>query len=896
MKPNRKTLFLLDGNALLHRAWHAVPPLATKEGLIVNAVYGFTNVLEKIRSQFKPDYLCVAWDLPGKTFRHEATELYKATRVKKEPELYAQIPMIQEMLLSYHIPSYSAPGFEADDVIGTIAELVKKQNVDVVIVTGDMDALQLVDEHVKVLSFVKGVSETKLYDENAVFARFQLKPDQLIEYKALRGDTSDNIAGVAGIGEKGALELIQTFETVKGIFVALKKDKVPEKFAKKLRGKESVAEESHMLVTIVRDVPFAFHLNETVFQAPDTDVLLELFRKYEFKTLLRKYSIAMSDSEIPPPPIDPNPSLPLRETKQSFPNELGKKKIHIVRDRKSLDTSLLGLSTETLSVIFGMQKPDLFGTTLAAIALSDGTQTICIINPNKEMQEAILKKIAGARLLVVHDKKILMHSMDAFSFLRINFFDTLIASYLLHAGDRSDELPEIIYRELGVKVELPQTFLTEKDYLHLGECTLQMIPLQKKLQKKLVDTKQEYVFVDIETPLTSVLFNMEKKGIKVDVKTLEIFSKELEKNIIMLERKIRDIAGEEVNVNSPSQLAQVLFETLHLPTKQIKKTKTGYSTAASELEKLMEEHEIVPMISEYRELAKLKSTYVEALPKLVAQDGRVHTTYNQAITATGRLSSSDPNLQNIPIRTELGREIRKAFVAAKDCVLVSADYSQIELRLIAILANDRPFIEAFLAGADIHTRTASEIWEISENEVTKNQRRAAKAINFGIMYGMGPRSLSRSTGLTMTEAKIFIEKYFFIHHSVRDYLDQLKLKAHTDGFVETYFGRRRYFPEIHSGMQMLVAQAERMAQNMPIQGTQADIVKMAMLAVDGWLTQSKLKANILLQVHDELVLEVVKEDMDAVTNGLKEMMEGVANFEVPLIVEVKSGKNWGEME
>lgn len=896
MKSTQKTLYILDGNALLHRAWHAVPPLATKEGLIVNAVYGFTNVLEKIRLNFKSDYLCVAWDLPGKTFRHEATELYKATRVKKEPELYAQIPMIQEILLSYHVPSYSAPGFEADDVIGTIAEIVKKKKVDVVIVTGDMDALQLVDEHVKVLSFVKGVSETKLYDESAVFDRFQLRPDQLIEFKALRGDTSDNIAGVAGIGEKGALELIQTFGTVKGIFAALKKDKVPEKFAKKLRGKESVAEESHMLVTIVRDVPLAFHLNETVFQAPDIAVLLELFRKYEFKTLLRKYNTALSDSEIPPPPIDPNPSLQWRGTEQSSQNELGEKKIHIVRDRKSLDTSLFGLSTETLSVIFGMQKPDLFGTTLAAIALSDGAQTICVINPNNEMQEAILKKIVNAHLLVAHDKKILLHSIDAFSFLRINFFDTLIASYLLHAGDRSDELSEIIYRELGVKAELPQTFLTEKDYRHLGECALHMIPLQKELRKKLVDTKQEYVFDDIETPLIPVLFNMEKKGIEVDVPALNAFSKKLSKNIFSLEKRIQEIAGEEVNVNSPSQLARVLFETLHLPTKQIKKTKTGYSTAAPELEKLMEEHEIVPLISEYRELAKLQSTYVEALPKLVASDGRVHTTYNQAITATGRLSSSDPNLQNIPIRTELGREIRKAFVASKNHVLVSADYSQIELRLIAILANDRPFIDAFLAGVDIHTRTASEVWEIPEADVTQEQRRAAKAINFGIMYGMGPRSLSRSTGLTMTEAKTFIEKYFFIHHSVRDYLDQLKLKAHTDGYVETYFGRRRYFPEIHSGMQMLVAQAERMAQNMPIQGTQADIVKMAMLAVDGWLRQSKLKADILLQVHDELVLEVAEEDFTVVANGLKEMMEGVAHFEIPLEVEVKSGENWGEMK
>ena len=917
MNSSLKTLYILDGNALLHRAWHAIPPLATKEGLIVNAVYGFTNVVEKIRHDFKPDYLCVAWDLPGKTFRHEAVESYKATRTKKEPELYAQIPMIQDLLLSYHVPSYSVPGYEADDVIGTVAEIVKKQNVNVVIVTGDMDSLQLVDDHVRVLSFIKGVTETKTYDEAAVFERFQLRPDQLIEYKTLRGDTSDNIAGIVGIGEKGALELIQTYGTVDHIFEALKKNEVPSKFAKKLEGKEENAKEARMLVTIIRDVPVKFNIEETVFQKPELDKLLELFRKYEFRSLLRKYDVATKVNEMPPPPIDPNPSgratspqpPPLQEGEPGLvsakapPAKEGlgevspsKRNSQILRDLASLESSLISLSDETISILLGTQTPDLFGTTLAAIALSDGSKTICAVNPNSEMQSAILKKISTAHLLVVHDKKSFLHSFPLSPFPIPLSFDTLIASYLLHAGDRTDELVETLYRELGVKAEMPLSFATEKDYKHLCECVAQLIPLQKKLRKKLAETKQEYVFDEIEMPLIPVLSKMEDVGIEVDVKALGTFSKELAKNITALEKNIREIAGEEINVNSPSQLATVLFETLQLPTKNIKKTKTGYSTAASELEKLMDEHEIIPMISEYRELAKLQSTYVEALPKLVAKDGRVHTTYNQTVTSTGRLSSSDPNLQNIPIRTELGREIRKAFVASKGSVLVSADYSQIELRLVAILANDKPFIDAFKHGADIHTRTAAEVWEIPEDQVTKDQRRAAKAINFGIMYGMGPRSLSKSTGLTMQEAKSFIEKYFEIHSAVRIYLDTLKEKAHEDGFVETHFGRRRYFPEINSGMHMLVAQAERMAQNMPIQGTQADVVKMAMLAVDGWLKQSQLKAKLLLQVHDELVLEVAREDVDLVVEGLRQMMEGVATFEVPLSVEVKVGENWGEME
>lgn len=906
MNTFRKTLYILDGNALLHRAWHAVPPLATKDGLIVNAVYGFTNVVEKIRLSFKPDYLCVAWDLPGKTFRHEAVESYKATRAKKEPELYAQIPMIQELLLSYHVPSYSAPGYEADDVIGTVAEIVKNQGVNVVIVTGDMDALQLVDDHVRVLSFVKGVSETKVYDESAVVERIGLKPEQLIDYKALRGDTSDNIAGIAGIGEKGALELIQKFGTVDGIFEALKKGEVPSKFAKKLEGKEKVAEESRMLVTIIRDVPLKFHLDETVYQAPNLDSLLELFRKYEFRSLLRKYSTAMSDLEIEVPPIDDmngNVGAPLVGAHVDVQSDVAKKeskknsgsKIELIRDLASLELALAKIQDTTIGILLGTQTPDLFGTTHAAFAISDGSHTVCVMSPSKALLDALHKKISRAEKVVVHDEKFLMHTLD-WKFTN-EVFDVMIASYLLNAGSRSYDICTILDEELGVKnTELSVSYTSEKDYKKLADLAQHLPALEKVLRKKLHETEQEHVYDHIEMPLIPVLSKMEEKGIEVDVKALAVFSKELAKNITSLEKKIRDIAGEDVNVNSPSQLAHVLFETLGLSTKQIKKTKTGFSTAASELEKLMDEHEVVPMISEYRELAKLQSTYVEALPKQVAKDGRIHTTYNQTIAATGRLSSIDPNLQNIPIRTELGREIRKAFVAAKDCVLVSADYSQIELRLVAILANDRPFIDAFNAGADIHTRTAAEVWEISEEEVSKDQRRAAKAINFGIMYGMGPRSLSRSTGLSMTEAKTFIEKYFTIHSAVREYLDTLKKKAHDDGFVQTYFGRRRYFPEIESGMQMLVAQAERMAQNMPIQGTQADIVKMAMLSVDGWLKQSQLRANILLQVHDELVLEVHKDDVPLVCKGLKEMMEGVAKFEVPLNVEVKVGENWGEME
>lgn len=389
---------------------------------------------------------------------------------------------------------------------------------------------------------------------------------------------------------------------------------------------------------------------------------------------------------------------------------------------------------------------------------------------------------------------------------------------------------------------------------------------------------------------------MEVEGIELDTKSLQELAVSLYQRTSTLNKQITKLAGVEFNLNSPSQLADVLFVTMGLSTKGIKKTKTGFSTAAPELEKLWDQHEIIPLLSEYRELTKLQSTYVEALPKLVGKDGRVHTSFNQTVAATGRLSSSDPNLQNIPIKTELGREIRKAFVAPRGRTLIAADYSQIELRLAAVISKDKPFIQAFQEGADIHTRTASEVWDVAEEKVTKEQRRAAKAINFGILYGMGPRSLSRSTGLSMEEAKHFIERYFEIHHAIRDYLDETKLKAHTDGYVETMFGRRRSLPEIQSGVPMLVASAERMAINMPVQGTAADIMKMAMLRVDGWLAKAGWPAKILLQVHDELVLEVDKAAADPVMAGVKEMMESVASFEVPLVVDVESGKNWGEMK
>jgi DNA polymerase I len=865
MKP-QETILLLDGNALLHRAWHAIPPLTTKDGLVVNAAYGFAMIVEKMIEAQKPEYMAVAWDVEGGTFRDEIFAAYKAQREKKEQELYDQIPIIQEILEAFGIPSIEAPGYEADDIIGTLSKRASDQGLRALIVTGDLDSLQLVDENVEVLFFQKGISETKLYDVAAVTERYGLTPDQLIDYKALRGDPSDNIPGVAGIGEKTATLLLQKYTSIDGIYTHL--DEVEEKYAKKLRGQEKTVEVALKLVTIIRDMTFPFAFEDAKRGAPNYDKLLPLYKDLEFRTLLKKHG----ESVV--------------EEKTQGKTE-SKAKVSIV---KKLDIG----KGSTVAILIAEQPADLFGATTAAVGMYDGKNTVVLPNPSREALASVAGILAKADRVITHDLKHLMHQLG--SVIDRPAFDTMIASYLLASGSRAHDLPGAMHGFLNRSVEVPATFAKEKDYERFGQIVSALPELAQKLETELEKTGSTKVFEEIEMPLIPVLYRMEVQGIELDTQSLETFSASLKKRIDELTKKITKLAGVEFNLNSPSQLADVLFVTMGLPTKGIKKTKTGYSTAAPELEKLWDTHEIIPLLSEYRELTKLQSTYVEALPKLVAKDGRVHTSFNQTVAATGRLSSSDPNLQNIPIKTDLGREIRKAFVAPRGKILVAADYSQIELRLAAVIAKDKPFITAFQEGADIHTRTAAEVWDVAEVNVTKEQRRAAKAINFGILYGMGPRSLSRSTGLSMDEAKHFIERYFEIHFAIREYLDQTKLKAHTDGYVETMFGRRRYLPEIQSGVPMLVASAERMAINMPVQGTAADIMKMAMLRVDGWLTQSEWPAKMLLQVHDELVLEVDKEAIEPVMAGVKEMMESVASFEVPLVVDVETGKNWGEMK
>jgi len=865
---SKKIFLVLDGNALLHRAWHAIPPLTTKDGRVVNAVYGFAMVIEKMRDEFKPDYMAVAWDLPGKTFRHKEFEAYKAHREKKADELYAQIGWIQDLLDIHSIPSISAEGFEADDVIGTLAKKYgPKSDLKVMIITGDMDALQLVDDDVEVVAFVKGLSETKVYDEKAVVERYGLKPDQLIDLKALMGDSSDNIPGIEGIGQKGATELLKEFGSIKNLLSALKDGKIAPRYAKKLEGQEKTVAQMQRLVTVVQDVKLKdFKISDAKVQEPNVEKLIASYRDLEFKRLLEKYQGG---------------------GERGKKGDMGDIDYGDHGSKKGKNISVVDLSElrkEELVIYIERGQPDLFGGETKTIVLFDGNKSAVLESPDEKQLEQVRSLLSKVKLLIGHDLKEIFHALPPTSYL-LPTFDTKLSAYLLSAGSRAYDLDECANDFLS-GTQLPKSAVAKAELVYR---------LHKALQKELEAEKSLKLAGEIEFPLISVLYQMELDGIEVDKKHLHNLSKTFGEQLDNLTKEIYKIADQEFNINSPAQLAQLLFEDLELPTKGIKRTKSGYSTAASELEKLWDAHKVIPMISEYREFSKLKSTYIDALPKLIKEDGRIHTTFNQAITATGRLSSSDPNLQNIPARSEMGQEIRKAFVAPKGKVLFAADYSQFELRVAAVISKDKAFLQAFKDGADIHRRTAAEILGKKEDDVTKEERYAAKAINFGILYGMGVRNLAKATGFSQEEAREFIQRYFDVYPGIQSYIDEAKTKAHHDGYVETLFGRRRYLPDIKSGIQMLIASAERMAVNMPVQGTQADLVKMAMLEVAEWIKKSGLDVKMLLQVHDELVFEVAENDLKKVVPEIKRIMEAIWTADVPLVVDCEVGKNWGEM-
>lgn len=883
MENKPKTLVLLDGNALVHRSYHALPPLTTKSGEVVHAVYGFTMTLLSVLDKFKPEYIAASFDLAGPTFRDDLYKEYKATRTKAPDDLYAQIPRVKEVVTAFNIPIYEMAGFEADDCVGTIAKQAGAHGVNVVIVTGDNDALQLVDERIRVFSIRKGLKDLVLYDEVAVEAKYGFKPAQIPDYKGLAGDQSDHIPGVKGIGEKSATELLKQFGTLENIYAHLLE--VKDALRKKLESDQEMAFLSKKLGTIDTAAPVTVDLEKCVTHDFDQTRVSELFKELGFFSLLKKIPGAADNEQ--------------RTTNR----EANDKKIRSRKLKSATECEqwLAEHVDKEVAVWIEEETGSLFGGGIAAVELATDTAGQVSVAWNEETKpilQTFFESVDQSK--ICFDTKYLMHLLVKEQ-MRLTgvTWDVSIINYLLSAGGRNG-FAEIVLQELGMEEVATHAAALYALNAKLGE-RIRVIADEQPKGKTLLD-----VYETIERPLIEVLFRMEAAGIRLNGATFRQMAEEMTVELARLEKRIYEFAGKEFNVNSPKQLADILFVDLKIPTTNIKRTKTGWSTAATELEKLRE-YPVVALIGEYRELFKLKTTYLDVIPGLVDERSRVHTTYHQTVAATGRLSSSDPNLQNIPVRSsssnvpgkparDWNELIRGAFEAEPGHRLVGADYSQIELRIAAHLSGDVQLIEAFARGEDIHRKTAAVVFGVAPEAVTDDMRRRAKVFNFGILYGMGAFGLAQAGDFDQKEAAQFIAAYFERFAGVAKYLEASKTFAREHGYVETELGRRRFVPEIQSDNVQVARSGERMAVNMPVQGLAADIMKLAMLAADKMARERyPNQATLLLQVHDEIIFEVKEGVAQAFADDLKKVMESVYRLKVPLIVQVSIGKNWGEI-
>jgi DNA polymerase-1 len=924
MSKTKPKLIIIDGNALIHRSFHAIPPtLRTKDGRLVNAVYGFTSFLLKALNEFHPEFVVLTLDKKGPTFRHEAYSEYKATRVKAPDELYEQIPLVKEVAEAFNIPIFELSGFEADDLIGTIcAQAQNEKNLEKIIITGDLDTLQLVNEKTKVYTMSRGLSDCVLYNDDKVRERYNLNPDQIIDYKALRGDPSDNIPGVKGIGEKTAIELLNDFKTLDGVYKAVENNdkKIRERILSLLKEYRGNAYLSQELATINLATPIKFILNDTAYSNFQLDKVINLFSEFEFRSLLNKVkdlrdtlnkdhgsaeNINQSADEIK---NNPNSEAKFKRNEDSFKYELIDTETKFVsflkkiKEQKSftIDTETAGLDTlndKLIGLSFSWKK----GEAYFILNTPDRLEKL------KPLLEDELIKKSGHNLKF--DFKVLKNQNIN---LKGIYFDTMLASYLLNPASRQHNLDSLVFTEIGFeKISKKNLAATQPeqltlDFLSLDPTKLSLYACEDAdftnrlvsiLEKKLKAEKLFDLFTKIEMPLIKVLGIMENNGIKLEISPLNKLNKEVNAKLKTLESAIHKFAKTKFNINSTKQLKEILFEKLAIPTANLKKTKTGFSTAEDELEKLKDLHPIISLLQDYRELKKLSSTYLNALPIMInPKTGRIHSNFNQTITATGRLSSNEPNLQNIPTRTEEGKKIRAAFVADPGYKLVSFDYSQIELRLAAHMANDLKMIKAFNDKEDIHQATAAEINEVKLEEVTKKMRQEAKAINFGILYGQGPHGLAQSAGIPYFQAKEFIDKYFIaypnIHKTIANYIKE----ASDNGYALTLFGRRRPLPEINSSIPIIRKSAERMAINTPVQGTAADLIKLAMINIDQLIAGHEDEIRMVLQVHDELIFEIKEAKLDFYSPKIKDLMENVLPLKVPIIAEENIGNNWGELK
>ena len=873
-------LMVLDGNSIINRAFYGIRHLSAKDGTPTNAVYGFLNIFLKLLSEEAPDAVCVCFDLPAPTFRHEQYDAYKAQRKPMPDDLAVQMPIMKEVLDAMNVSRYEQAGWEADDLIGTISNKCEQTGWECVIVTGDKDSLQLVSDktHVRHVKSRMGQSETIEYSPERFEEEYGFEPLLMIDLKALMGDASDNIPGVAGVGEKTALDLVRRFGTVRNIYDGLDTLEIKDSVKNKLIKGREAAEMSYMLATICRDVPVEFSPEEAKCRAVNNDALFELFKKLEFNKLADKLNLS--------------PPAGARDKPEASKLQVEVKNVKTPKDAADMMTALVDLPVVSMC----------FDQHLDILAVFDTSAACYILGSNMtEQYEQVLRTVMGGGINKVgHDikdtqRRLLERGIESIGFI----FDTALAAYLLSPTDKSYELPKLAETygtpepastadENGQMSMLDDTALADQ----LVSEAVAIAQLYEVLTEKLRELGMDKLMNTIELPLCRVLADMEQAGFYIDKAALRDFGVTLSRDIAALEADIYEIAGETFNVNSPKQLGVILFEKLMLPAP--KKTKTGYSTNIDVLEFLLDKHPIIQKIIDYRELSKLKNTYADGLMKVIAPDGRIHTSFQMTVTATGRLSSTEPNLQNIPVRKEVGGELRKMFVAGEGNVLVDADYSQIELRLLAHLAGDEVMLETYKNGGDIHATTASQVFNIPRDEVTPVMRSRAKAVNFGIVYGISAFSLSQDIGVTVAEAKKYIENYFDRFSGVRAYMTDIVAQAKRDGFVTTLFGRRRYLPELKSSNYNIRSFGERAARNTPMQGTAADIIKLAMVNTHNRLRDEGLKARLILQVHDELIVECPENEADTVMQLLKEEMENVVDISVPMIAEAHVGKSWYE--
>ena len=861
-----KKLLILDSNSILNRAFYGVRYLSAKDGTPTNAIYGFLNILLKLIKEQEPDYICAAFDVKAPTFRHKQYEGYKAQRKPMPEGLAAQMPLAKDVLRAMGVTILEKEGYEADDIIGTVARLCEESEISCFIATGDKDDLQLASDKTKVILTVtkSGYNETIIYDDKAVKEKYHVTPTEFIDVKALMGDPSDNIPGVKGVGEKTAMSLIEKHHSIEYIYENIDDIGLKGAMLQKMKDGREMAFMSKELATINRNTPIEFNAEECVFDGFENNgELYEILKRLELNSIIKKLDLSGGDN------VKENEDI-----FKDFSYQVGDKNM---------------ISGDKVTVVL-----DFDGDNISSAAVEAGNNAV-VLNEQDDIKE-LLEDDSIAK--VMFDVKEAIVKLNGRIDIKNISDDTAIAAYLVDPAKNEYTIEKLASEYFGTVIEKPEVkqlsllddMETDRSE-YLAKCAVALGVLNDRIGDKIKENGQEKLYQEVELPLVTVLAHLEINGFLVDDNQLKKFADKLGEKIDALTNEIYMLAGEEFNINSPKQLGVILFEKLEL--KPVKKTKTGYATNADVLEKLRDKHPIVNFIMEYRQLAKLKSTYCDGLTAVVNPNThRIHSVFTQTVTVTGRLSSTEPNLQNIPTRTELGREIRKMFVAKDGYVLVDADYSQIELRVLAHIANDETMINAFRNNEDIHAVTASQVLGIPLEDVTKEQRSSAKAVNFGIVYGIGEFSLAQDLHISVKEAKAYIESYLEKYHGVRNYMESIKEQAKKDGYVKTMLNRIRYIPELKSPNYNIRQFGERVALNTPIQGTAADIIKLAMVRVDNRLINEGLKSKLILQVHDELIVEAHKDEVDKVKQILSEEMQGAMELNVPLKVDMSTGHSW----